>query len=164
VTTRAAYAAAQPRQLRSLVSVLLVAVVLAALTASVVLLPLAVVLLVGCSFLVPVIHLEDGWGVGAARRSLALAWRSLSTLLPVLVVCALVGSFLGLLLSALVFILLTAPFVVVSAVPPLVTAFMWPFVSLLVVYAYYNAVAGPDDPPTAVETQGAPSDAASRAE
>jgi hypothetical protein len=152
VTARSAYAAARPGQPRAFVSVLLVVVVVTALTATVVLVPLALALLVGSSLVVPVVQLENRWGLGALRRSLSLSRRTLSTLVPVFVVCLLVGLFLGLLLSSFVFILLTAPFIVVSAVPPLVTALMWPFVSLLIAYAYYNAAVSEDTPTAPAST------------
>ncbi|MDO9396782.1 MAG: hypothetical protein Q7T71_09575, partial [Herbiconiux sp.] len=59
----------------------------------------------------------------------------------------LVVLFLGLLLASGAFIVLSASFAVMSAIPTVVTALTWPFTSLLLVYAYGDAVAsqGLDD-------------------
>ena len=149
VSVRTAYAAAGRRLPRTALSLAIAALALVLLGGTLVGLPVAVVVLVGWILLVPVSQVEDHGVLGSLRRSWRLARHSRRVLVPVLMVAVLLGLVLGLVLSALTFVVFTAPFAVVDAVPALVTATVWPLLSVVLAYAYASAVAVSDDRPEA---------------
>jgi hypothetical protein len=69
---------------------------------------------------------------------------------PLFLACVIVATAFGLVLASAVFVLFSAPFAVVDAIPAIVTAFTWPFVSLLVTFGYANGVATLDPAPAPV--------------
>lgn len=133
-------------------------VVLATLFLSGLLVPVAVVLFVAWSLVLPVIQLEHRWGVGALRASWRLVRHQVGVVVPLLALAALLLSAVGGVLATLVFIAVPAPFGVVSVLPSLVAALVWPFIALLTTYAYYNGLARdatPVEGPVASEDQSA---------
>lgn len=136
---RAAYGAAARRLPAAVVTVGLTVLIAALLGSTLVLAPLAVLVLLGSALVNPVVQVEGRWGPRGLWRALVLARRSWRTLTPLVVLALLTSLLLGLLMAALVFIVLTAPFTVVNAVPALVGALVWPFAALLLSYAYFSA-------------------------
>ena len=82
-------------------------------------------LLAAWNLLVPVVVLEGRSGFRSLRRSLSLVRRSLTTVVPVLLLSILLATNVGALLAALVFTVAPVPFVILHAVPPLVLALVW---------------------------------------
>lgn len=117
------------------------AVVLLPLLLTGVLSPVALVLFVAWSLVLPVVQLEGLAGWRALVRSGRLVRPQVLTVLVVLAVSAVLVSVLGGVLAALVFIVAPAPWGVVSGIPQLVTALVWPLTALLTTYAWANGVA-----------------------
>ncbi|WP_328530971.1 hypothetical protein OG984_07550 [Nocardioides sp. NBC_00368] len=103
-----------------------------------ILLPVALVLLVAWSLVLPVVQLEGRSGWRALSRSWALVRPQLLTVLLVLAISAALVSVLGGALAALAFVIFPAPFGVVSGIPQLVTTLAWPVTALLTTYAWAN--------------------------
>lgn len=122
------------------------ALVLIALAGTLFLLPVAVLLAGVWALLAPVVQLERRSGARALARAARLFLGSATTTVPLAVICLLVVLLLGLLLSSLVFVVFTAPFYVIEAVPGVVSALTWPLVSVVLAYAYANAVTVVDQP------------------
>lgn len=141
VSAARAYRHSLARQPVAVVTVALGALVVLLLSGTLVLLPVAVLIAAAFTYAVPVAHLEGHWGPRGLLRSIRLARRSWRTLLPLFALALVVALLVGLLLAAGIFVVLTAPFVVVNAVPPLVTALLWPVVCVMIAYAYLDAVA-----------------------
>ncbi len=137
---RELYADSTPRLVAGLPAVVAAVVSIALLVGTLLLAPVALVLLAAWNLLVPVIVLEGRSGFRSLRRSLALVRRSLATVVPVVLLSILLATNVGALLAALVFIVAPLPFVILNAVPPLVLAFLWPVVSVLSTYNYLSAV------------------------
>jgi hypothetical protein len=114
------------------------ALVLVPLLVTGVLSPVAIVLVVAWSLVLPVVQLEGLAGWRALRRSGRLVRPQVLTVLLVLAVSLALVSALGGVLAALTFIVSPAPFAVVSGIPQLVTALVWPVTALLTTYAWAN--------------------------
>lgn len=114
------------------------AVVLVPLVVTGVLSPVALALFVAWSLVLPVVQLEGVAGWRALARSWRLVRHQLLTVLLVLAVSAALVSSLGGVLAAATFIVSPAPFGVVSGIPQLVTALVWPVTALLTTYAWAN--------------------------
>jgi hypothetical protein len=111
----------------------------AALTATGILLPVAIWLGVRWSLLAPVIELEDRSPVAALRRSselVRLRWPRVASLVGVSAVLALVA---GPLLGALLIILTDAPLPLLNVVAGIVYGLAMPFVALVTAYVYFDA-------------------------
>lgn len=120
-------------------TVALWAVILLPLLITGVLSPVAIALVVAWALVLPVVQLEGLSGWRALRRSATLVRRRIPSVLLVLALSFVLVTGLGGLLAALVFIVSPAPFTVVSALPPLVTALVWPVTALLTTYAWASA-------------------------
>ena len=107
--------------------------------------PVALVLLVVWSLVLPVVQLEGMGGWRALRRSAGLVRHQVLTVLLVLAVSLALVSTLGGVLAALAFIVSPAPFGVVSGIPQLVTTLVWPVTALLTTYAWANGRALEDE-------------------
>lgn len=114
------------------------AVVLVPLLVTGFLSPVALALLVAWSLVLPVVQLEGLSGWRALARSWRLVRHQVLTVLLVLAVSVALVSALGGVLATLVFIVSPAPFAVVSGIPQLVTALVWPVTALLTTYAWAN--------------------------
>lgn len=138
VTLRLLAAATRARLGALLLTVLVWAVVLVPLLVTGVLSPVALVLLVAWSLVLPVVQLEGLRGWRALARSARLVRPQVLTVLLALGVSAALVTALGGALAALAFVALPAPFGVVSAIPQLVTTLVWPVTALLTTYAWAN--------------------------
>lgn len=114
------------------------ALLLVALLATGVLSPIALVLFVAWSLVLPVVQLERLAGPAALRRSGRLVRHQLLTVLLVLAVSAVLVSTLGGVLATVVFIASPAPFGFVSGIPQLVLTLVLPVTALLTTYAWAN--------------------------
>ena len=110
------------------------------LAGTVILAPVALVLLAAWNLLVPVIVLEGRAGFRGLRRSLSLIRHALGTVVPVQLLSAVLATEVGALLAALLFIAVPLPFVVLNALPPLVLALLRPLVSVMSTYNYETAL------------------------
>lgn len=131
-------AATRARVAALLVTLVAWAVVLVPLLVTGILSPVALALLVAWSLVLPVVQLEGLSGWRALARSWRLVRHQLLTVLLVLAVSVALVSALGGVLATLVFIVSPAPFAVVSGIPQLVTALVWPVTALLTTYAWAN--------------------------
>jgi hypothetical protein len=147
VSATRAYAAVLPRAAALLATFGVVVVSLALLGVSVVLSVVAVVLIWAWSLFVVVVTLESTWGIGALRRSWRLVRPQRVTVLGILLLALLLGSVVGGLLATVVILVAQAPFVVVNVLPGLAALLLQPFISLMLVYAYFNGRAREDRPP-----------------
>lgn len=139
VPTLGSLVAATRARVPALVATLAVwAVVLVPLLVTGFLSPVALALLVAWSLVLPVVQLEGLAGWRALARSWRLVRHQLLTVLLVLAVSVALVSALGGALATLVFIVSPAPFGVVSGIPQLVTALVWPVTALLTTYAWAN--------------------------
>jgi hypothetical protein len=135
------------------------AVVLVPLLVTGVLSPVALVLLVAWSLVLPVVQLDGLSGWRALVRSARLVRHQVATVLLVLAISVVLVSVLGGLLAALAFVVSPAPFGVISGIPQLVTTLVWPVTALLTTYAWANGRAremptGPERPPVEAELRG----------
>ncbi len=146
---RELYAVATRRMLAGLPAILMAVVSILLLTGTLVLAPLALVLLAAWNLLIPVVVIESRGGFGGLRRSLSLVRPVIRTVVPVLLLSILLATTLGAVLAALLFVVAPLPFVILNAVPPLVLALLWPLVSLMATYCYYGALAAQEDEATA---------------
>lgn len=130
-----------------LATVALWAVVVVPLLATGVLTPVALALVVAWSLVLPVVQLEHLAGWRALRRSARLVRPQLLTVLLALAVSLALVTVLGGVLATLVFIVVPAPWGVVSGVPQLVAAVVWPVTALLATYTWANGRAAeePED-------------------
>ena len=114
--------------------------VVAVLTVSIFLIPIAIWLVVRWALLVPTAELEDQSALAALRRSAELVrhqWLKVGTLVAgagFLAIAA--GPFLG----ALLILLVDAPFALVNVVAGLVYAVAMPFVGITTAYVYYDTL------------------------
>jgi hypothetical protein len=109
------------------------------LTATGILLPLAIWLGIRWSLLAPVVELEDRRAVPALRRSAQLVrrrWFRVASLVGVSAVLALVA---GPLLGALLIFLTDAPLPLLNIVAGVVYGLAMPFVALVTAYVYFDA-------------------------
>jgi hypothetical protein len=109
------------------------------LTATVVLIPVAIWLAVRWALVAPVVELEDRRGYASLRRSAALVrgrWIRVASLVGV---SAVVAIFAGPLLGALLIILTDTPFALLNVVAGVVYALAMPFVALVTAYVYFDA-------------------------
>jgi hypothetical protein len=110
-----------------------------ALTATGILLPVAIWLGVRWSLLAPVVELEDRRAVPALRRSSELVrrrWPRVASLVGVSAVLALVA---GPLLGALLIVLTDAPLPLLNVVAGIVYGLAMPFVAIVTSYVYFDA-------------------------
>lgn len=138
VTLRSLVATTRARVPALLATIALWALVLVPMLVTGVLSPVALVLLVAWSLVLPVVQLEGLGGWRALRRSAHLVRHQVLTVLLVIAVSVALVSMLGGALAALAFIVSPAPFGVVSGIPPLVTTLVWPVTALLTTYAWAN--------------------------
>jgi hypothetical protein len=128
------------RKIRALLGGLgLAAAAWVALTATGILLPVAIWLGVRWSLLAPVVELEDRRPVAALRRSSELVrrrWPRVASLVGVSAVLALVA---GPLLGALLIFLTDAPLPLLNVVAGIVYGLAMPFVALVTAYVYFDA-------------------------
>jgi hypothetical protein len=133
-----------------------------ALTATGILLPVAIWLGVRWSLLAPVVELEDRSPVAALRRSSELVrrrWPRVASLVGVSAVLALVA---GPLLGALLIFLTDAPLPLLNVVAGIVYGLAMPFVALVTSYVYFDArtrhelepVDEPDELPAEIQLAG----------
>ena len=108
------------------------------LTATAILIPVAIWLAVRWSLLAPVVEIEDrrpSTPSGAAARSSAAHWLRVASLVGVGTVLALVA---GPLLGALLILLTDAPPALLNVVAGVVYALAMPFVALTTAYVYFD--------------------------
>lgn len=146
VDVRAAYAASASRLARGLPALVVAAVLIIGLTGSIVLAPLAFVVLLAAVLLVPVLVLERRAGFRGLPRSIRLVRHSAGTLTPVLGLGLLLLTTAGAVVAALLFVVAPLPFVVLNTVPSLVLGLLWPLVALMGAYAHGTAVARSTQP------------------
>ena len=125
---------------RPLLRGLLIAVgVWVVLSATAVLIPIALWLAVRWALLAQVVELEGGSGIGALQRSAALVrgrWFRVASLVGVGLVLALA---LGPLVGALLIVLTDAPLAVLNVVSGVVYALAMPLVAIATTYVYFDA-------------------------
>ncbi|MEZ5091223.1 hypothetical protein [Nocardioides sp.] len=102
--------------------------------------PLALVLLVAVSLFVPVVVLEDLSGAAALRRSARLVNTQKMKNIALLAFGGLIGSVVGGFVGVLLLALFQLPFVLVNAIPGVVAALIAPWYALALVYAHQDAV------------------------
>jgi hypothetical protein len=141
VRARDAYRLAFPRLLPLAGTAILMAGALLLFTISVLLIPVALVLLVGWSLLIPVVQLDRRAGFRALRRSWRLVRHQALTVTALVLFAGVLGNLVGGTLATVVILAVQAPFAVVNLLPGVVTALLLPFVSLLFAYAYFNGLA-----------------------
>jgi hypothetical protein len=151
---RELYAESTPRVVAGLPAVAVAVVSIVLLAGTLILAPVALVLLAAWNLLVPVVVLEGRSGFRSLRRSLSLVRRSLTTVVPVLLLSILLATNVGALLAALVFTVAPVPFVILNAVPPLVLALVWPVVSVMSTYNYLSAVTREEERAATLEPVG----------
>jgi hypothetical protein len=133
-----------------------------ALTATGILLPVAIWLGVRWSLLAPVVELEDRSPVAALRRSSELVrrrWPRVASLVGISAVLALVA---GPLLGAVLIFLTDAPLPLLNVVAGIVYGLAMPFVALVTAYVYFDArtrhelepADEPDELPAEIEVAG----------
>ena len=114
--------------------------VLTALSASILLVPIAIWLAVRWALVVPVVELEEHGGLGGLRRSgrlVRLQWLKVGTLIVAAAALAIMaGPFLG----ALLILLVDAPFGLVNVLAGLVYAVAMPFVGIATTYVYFDTL------------------------
>ncbi len=131
----------------ALLGTLLLAVVLMLpLLLSLYLAPLVVAFVAAWALLVPVVVIEGRVGLDALRRSWQLTRGRLGKVVGVLLLGLLLLTLLGGLIGALILVAAQAPFVLVNLVPGVTNALIGPFVSLMIGYLYFDALADLDDP------------------
>ncbi|HKB21071.1 MAG TPA: hypothetical protein VKC65_08675 [Gaiellaceae bacterium] len=128
------------RRFRQLLRGLLIAVgVWVVLSATGVLIPIALWLAVRWAFLAQVVELEGSPGIGALHRSATLVrgrWFRVASLVGVGLVVALA---MGPLAGALLIVLTEAPFALLNVVAGVVYALAMPFVAIATTYVYFDA-------------------------
>jgi hypothetical protein len=133
-----------------------------ALTATGILLPVAIWVGIRWSLLAPVVELEDRRAVPALRRSSELVrrrWPRVASLVGVSAVLALVA---GPLLGSLLIFLTDAPLALLNVVAGIVYGLAMPFVALVTAYVYFDArtrhelepVDEPDELPAEIQLAG----------
>jgi hypothetical protein len=115
--------------------------ILALLTVSFWLVPVALGLGVAWALWNVVTQFEDLSYFGAFKRSWVLVRPQLKTVLAVLGLAVLVGSFIGGLLAALLFVLVQLPASVLNTLPGLISTVLQPFIALMLTYVYFSALA-----------------------
>lgn len=138
---RAAYAGSWRGALAAAGPMVIAGLVIVFCLGSLLLTPLALALLAGWTLML--IVLEGIGGFRAWWRSLVLARRAWRTILPVTILGLLLSTTAGLVLSALLFLVYPAPFVILNAVPPLTVAVLWPLVMIASTYCLATAQAAP---------------------
>jgi hypothetical protein len=128
------------KKIRALLGALgLSAVAWAALTATGILLPVAIWLGIRWSLLAPVVELEDRSAVAALRRSAELVRRRWFRVASLVGVSAVVALAAGPLLGALLIFLTDAPLPLLNLVAGVVYGLAMPFVALVTAYVYFDA-------------------------
>jgi hypothetical protein len=151
------------KKIRALLGALgLSAVAWAALTATGILLPVAIWLGIRWSLLAPVVELEDRSAVAALRRSAELVRRRWFRVASLVGVSAVVALAAGPLLGALLIFLTDAPLPLLNLVAGVVYGLAMPFVALVTSYVYFDARARhelkpadePDELPAEIQLAG----------
>ncbi len=114
------------------------------LTASFWLVPVALVLGIGWSLWNVITQLEGQAFFAAFRRSWRLVRPQFLTVAAILALAMLVGSFVGGLLAALLFVVVQVPPTLLNILPGLISTVLQPFIALLLTYAYYSGRARED--------------------
>ena len=128
------------KKIRALLGALgLSAVAWVALTATGILLPVAIWLGIRWSLLAPVVELEDRSAVAALRRSAELVRRRWFRVASLVGVSAVVALAAGPLLGALLIVLTDAPLPLLNVVAGIVYGLAMPFVALVTAYVYFDA-------------------------
>ncbi|QNN51822.1 hypothetical protein [Nocardioides mesophilus] len=138
VTPLSAYRLVRPAAPRLLATGALVLLVLTVLGASLALAVMTFVCVWAWCLFVPVVVREETRGFRSLLRSWRLVRREKVTVLSVPGLSLLLGSLVGGLLGTLVILVVQAPFAVVNMVPSLAALVLQPFVSLMLLYAYFN--------------------------
>ena len=123
------------------------ALVVTALSVSVFLVPVAVVLAVRWALLVPAVELEELPALAALRRSGRLVrhhWLKVAFLVVLATALALLA---GPLVGALLILLTSAPFALLNVAAGVVYAVAMPFAALTMVYVYFDALVRDDREP-----------------
>jgi Membrane domain of glycerophosphoryl diester phosphodiesterase len=127
--------------IRPLLGALAVAVgVVAVLSISFFLVPIAVWLVVRWALLVPVAELEDRSAIEALRRSGELVRRQWLKVGTLVVAAAFLAIVAGPVVGALLLLLVDAPFELVNVIAGLVYAVAMPFVGITTTYVYYDTL------------------------
>jgi hypothetical protein len=151
------------KKIRALLGALgLSAIAWAALTATGILLPVAIWLGIRWSLLAPVVELEDRSAVAALRRSAELVRRRWFRVASLVGVSAVVALAAGPLLGALLIFLTDAPLPLLNLVAGVVYGLAMPFVALVTSYVYFDARARhelkpadePDELPAEIQLAG----------
>jgi hypothetical protein len=109
------------------------------------LVPVALVLLVVWCLVLPIVQLEALWGWRALLRSARLVRGQVGTVVPMMLVGAVLVSLLGGLVAAVLFVVTGTPFGLVTVMPGIVTVLLSPFIGLMTAYAYFNGLALQED-------------------
>ena len=127
--------------IRPLLGALAIAVaVVAVLSISFFLVPIAVWLVVRWALLVPVAELEERTAVEALRRSGELVRRQWLKVGTLVVAAAFLAIVAGPVVGALLLLLVDAPFELVNVIAGLVYAVAMPFVGITTTYVYYDTL------------------------
>lgn len=129
----------------TLVTLALFLVALVALTLSVYLSIVALVLTLGWSMWNVVVQVEERTGIDALRRSWRLARRQWLTVVAVVGLIALLAAFLGGVLATLALVAVQLPPVMFHLIPGLTSVLLQPFAALLLTYTYFNGRALEDE-------------------
>lgn len=121
-----------------LVTLLVWGVLLAGLSVTIYLVPLALVCLVLWLLWIPVVQVEGVRPLRALLRSTRLVRRRLVGLAIVTALFVSVSSLLGGVIATLALLWVPAPFDVINLIPTLVPALVWPLASLIICYAYFS--------------------------
>lgn len=138
---REAYALAFRRWVPTLATLAVFSVIIGALTVSFWLVPVALVLGIAWSLWNAVTQLEDRAIFSAYVRSWRLVRPQWLTVTVVLALSALVGSFVGGILAALLFLVVQVPATLLNLLPGLISTVLQPFIALMLTYAYFGGLA-----------------------
>ena len=114
-------------------------VVVGLLSLTVVLSPVALVLLVLAALFVPVIAFEGSSAVGSLRRSAALVRHQIIKTAVLLAASVLLAGVAGPLLGTMLILVTGAPFPVANVVAGVTYAVLMPYVGLTMAYLYFDA-------------------------
>jgi hypothetical protein len=134
-----AYRAALGRWRTLLGAFLLASVLVGLLSLTVVLSPLAVVLVVLFALFVPVVAFEGSGAVRSLRRSAALVRHQVLKTMALLATALMLAAAVGPLLGAVLILVTGAPFPVANVVAGVTYAALMPYVGLTMAYLYFDA-------------------------
>ncbi|WP_344208852.1 hypothetical protein [Kribbella sancticallisti] len=126
---------------RRVVGALLVSTILVALLSlTIVLLPVAIALIVAFALFVPVVELEGESAPGALRRSAQLVRHQILKVAALLALSILLATAVGPLLGTLMILATNAPFPLANVIAGLTFAFLMPYVALTMAYVYFDTL------------------------